>query len=85
MNILDVLEGNEELLQEFEELVNFARTKHSIHDDDRPCDGECDDCYSGDTEFEFQCQAMEFFRKVSEQMVDSSESENASEHDGSEA
>ena len=74
MDILDVFEQNEDLLEEFRSLLEFS-SKHSIHDVDRPCEGQCDDCYSGDTEFEFQSQAVEFLQKFAEKLALYEESE----------
>ena len=80
MDILDVFEQNEDLLEEFRNLVEFCRVKHSIHDDDRPCGGECEDCYSGDTEFDFQSQAVDFLHNFAEKLALYEESEeNGSE------
>lgn len=83
-SVLDLLEEDDDLMQKLLDLVKFVKTKHSIHDDDRPCGGECDDCYSGDTEFDFQNDTANFFKELADLIPaeeEGSEAENASDDD----
>ena len=73
LEIISVLNTNPKLLQKFCELIDFERTKHSINDDDRPCNkgdiyDQCDDCYSGDTQCDNEYEMREFFKAMGKAM-----------------
>ena len=88
--VLSKLQDNPALLQSLIDLADFKKTKHSIHDENRPCyEGnrcdQCDDCYSGDTEADHNDDMEDFFKQISKLIFpsdkDQGEEDNDSEED----
>lgn len=68
--VLKYLEENTGMLDTLIELADFERRMHDIYDTGRPCyrgeDGDqCDNCYSGDTEFEHKENMRDFLSSIS--------------------
>jgi hypothetical protein len=68
--IIQALENDKNLMQSLIDMLSFETVKHSIHDNDRPCYkgdkyNQCDDCYSGDTEFEHNDDMHQFLKSLS--------------------
>ena len=94
--VLQKLQDNPDMLQSLIEFARFETTKHNIHNNDRPCYkgdvyDQCDDCYSGDTEFEHNEEMSSFFKEFSflfpknDEIDDSEEGEDDDENDKEEA
>ena len=67
--IIETLQNDEKLMQKLVDILKFEKTKHSIHSKKRPCykgdrGDQCDDCYSGDTEFEHKDDIQTFFKSL---------------------
>jgi high mobility group protein B1 len=53
-HLVDIIKSDPEILSNIMKVGKFFATKHNIHDKiEEDPQHECDDCYSGDTEFEY--------------------------------
>lgn len=73
--IAEFFQENPKMTQSLIDLVTFEQTRHSIHKKNRPCyhseRGQCDDCFSGDTEYEHEEEVKKFFKSMFKAMAKS--------------
>lgn len=67
---LNFLKEHPDMLDTLIEFAMFETFRHDCHDEDRPCCkgynmwGHCDDCYSGDTEFDHRESLKDFSKEL---------------------